>query len=131
VKDILEEDQVVERLKATLVKAVVSDRRKHPSYGYRAVHIIARARNRPIEIQVRTELQHLWAQLSERLSDALGSAIKYGGGDPDVRKRLAEMSDLIGSFEVLESGPVAAELTERVGQLKQEIRKILENAIAS
>jgi len=83
VRDILEEDWVVDRLKATLVKAVVIDRRKNPSYGYRAVHVIATARNRPVEIQVRTELQHLWAQLSEKLSDAHGLAIKYGGGDTE------------------------------------------------
>jgi hypothetical protein len=83
-----------------------------------------------VDFQIRITEAAL-ADFEERLADARGSAIKYGGGDPNVRKRLAEMSDLIGSFEVLESGLVAMELAGRVGRLKQEIRKILENAIAS
>jgi len=131
VKDILEEDRVVDRIKATLVKAVVIDRRKHPSYGYRAVHIIATARNRPIEIQVRTELQHLWAQLSEKLSDLLEPSIKYGGGDPEVRERLSKLSKLIASFEDdIESGPVSAELSLKVVQLKRRIREFMEDLVA-
>jgi ppGpp synthetase/RelA/SpoT-type nucleotidyltranferase len=130
VKDILEENRVVERLKATLAKAVVVDRRKHPSYGYRAVHIIATARNRPIEIQVRTELQHLWAQLSEKLSDSRDPTIKYGGGDPRIRGRLSKLSEIIGSFEDLELPPVPIELAEEIDQLKREIRRMLENEIA-
>jgi hypothetical protein len=36
----------------------------------------------PAEIQVRTELQDLWAQAYERLGDRWGRAIRYGG-DPD------------------------------------------------
>ena len=95
------------------------------------MHIIATAQSRPVEIQVRTELQHLWAQLSERLSDARGSAIKYGGGDPDIRQRLSEMSDLIGSYEDLEPLPISLELAEALAQLKWKIRQMLEKEIAS
>jgi len=130
VRDVLVQNKVVEQIRSRVAKAVVVDRRKQPSYGYRAVHIIATARNRSIEIQVRTELQHLWAQLSEKLSDALDPGLKYGGGDPQVRKRLSKISEVIGSFEELETGPVAAQLAGRVGRLKQEIREILENATA-
>jgi ppGpp synthetase/RelA/SpoT-type nucleotidyltranferase len=52
---------------------VVFDRRKHPSHGYRAVHRVVRADALSVEIQVRTRLQHLWAEFSEKTSDALGS----------------------------------------------------------
>src|ERR1035437_1163164 len=115
----------------TLFRAVLVDRRKQPSYGYRAVHIIATVQSKPVEIQVRTELQHLWAQLSERLSDARGSAIKYGGGDPDIRQRLSEMSNLIGSYEDLGPLPISLELAEALAQLKWKIRQMLEKEIAS
>jgi len=49
VPNLLVQNQLVERLKSVFPKAVVVDRRKQPSFGYRAVHIIATARNKPIE----------------------------------------------------------------------------------
>lgn len=100
VEDILAQDQVVERLKATLAMTAVIDRRKQPSYGYRAIHIIATARGRPIEIQVRTELQHLWAQLSEVLADLLDPSIKYGGGDSKTKEVLSSFSEMVGVLEL-------------------------------
>ena len=42
----------------------VVDRQREPSHGYRAVHLIVVVRSLPVEIQVRTELQHEWAELS-------------------------------------------------------------------
>lgn len=54
--------------------------------GYRAVHVIAKVDNIPVEVQFRTELQDLWAQVFERLADGWGRQIRYGGEpDPDVR----------------------------------------------
>ncbi len=129
VPNMLVQDQVVERLKNALPKAVVVDRRKKPSFGYRAVHIIATARNLPIEIQVRTEFQHLWAQLSEKLSDVLDPAIKYGGGDSDTQNMLSRLSSLIASFEDRELRPLPAELTEKVSQVRRDLRQFLEEAI--
>jgi hypothetical protein len=36
----------------------------------------------PVEVQIRTELQDLWAQVFERLADRWGRSIRYGG-EPD------------------------------------------------
>lgn len=47
----------------------VDDRRSEPSSGYRAVHVIVTVDGLPVEIQVRTGLQDLWAQAYERLGD--------------------------------------------------------------
>ncbi|MEO6222828.1 MAG: hypothetical protein ABIP90_06225 [Vicinamibacterales bacterium] len=58
----------------------VIDRRDRPSHGYRAVHIVVQIRERAVEIQLRTALQHLWAEFSEKLSDSFGIEVKYGGG---------------------------------------------------
>jgi len=41
----------------------VVDRRAEPSHGCRAVHIIVLPNDLPVEIQVRTRLQHEWAEL--------------------------------------------------------------------
>jgi hypothetical protein len=129
VLDVVTQDQLVERLKSALPKAVVVDRRKQPSFGYRAVHIIAMARNKPIEIQVRTELQHLWAQLSEKQSDVLDPAIKYGGGDSETRYILSAISGPIAELEDLELQPLPVESTERVSQLRRDLCQILEKMI--
>jgi len=117
VASLLVQNQFVERLKSVLAKAVVIDRRKRPSFGYRAVHIIATAQNKPIEIQVRTELQHAWAQMSEKLSDVVDPAVKYGGGDSVTQEILAGFSKIIASFEDKESVASAAELVDGLRQL--------------
>lgn len=54
------------------------DRRARPSYGYRAVHVEVTLDGVTIEVQVRTYLQHMWADLMERLADRLGRQIRYG-----------------------------------------------------
>jgi ppGpp synthetase/RelA/SpoT-type nucleotidyltranferase len=111
VPDMQVQDQVVERMKIALPKADVVDRRKQPSFGYRAVHIIATDRNKMVEVQVRTELQHFWAQSSEKLSDSLGAAIKYGGGDPIAQRMLSHWSRLLAVVEDVELHPSAPGLT--------------------
>jgi ppGpp synthetase/RelA/SpoT-type nucleotidyltranferase len=73
-----------------------------PSSGYRAVHIIAIISGKPIEIQVRSSLQHLWAELSERAADVLDPTIKYGGGPEKWRKLLASLSEWIAEHEMIE-----------------------------
>ncbi len=56
-----------------------------------------------VEVQVRTNLQYRWAELSETL--ALGHSapeLRYGGDVPErpgTRDRLLLLSDLIASFE--------------------------------
>ena len=127
VQDVLAQNRVVERLLAALPRAAVIDRRKWPSGDYRAVHIIAAAQNKPIEIQVRTELQHLWAQLSEKLADVLDPAIKYGLGDPDNQVWLSQISLIIARCEDLELSP---QNENWLAQVKQDLRRYLEDEIA-
>ncbi|WP_327396339.1 nucleotidyltransferase family protein [Streptomyces phaeochromogenes] len=54
------------------------DRRSQPSQGYRAVHVIVYPDGIPVEIQVRTEWQHEWADMFEKLADLIGRGIRYG-----------------------------------------------------
>lgn len=80
-------------------KTTVLDRRANPSYGYRAVHVICQVGDRWVEVQIRTELQHWWAQLSEKLSDIRDPKIKYGGGDATIRSEIDRYSKEISDIE--------------------------------
>lgn len=102
VPSIMLQDQTVQALGSRFSDAVVVDRRVRPSHGYRAVHLILPVRDRQVEVQVRTTLQQRWAELSEKLSDALGIAVKYGGGSLAVQKLLAQTSEISQEVERLE-----------------------------
>jgi len=55
-----------------------------------------------MEIQVRSPLQHLWAEFSEKLSDIIDPNIKYGGGEEQIRQMLTKLSDLMAVIEATE-----------------------------
>lgn len=76
----LDQDEVVSRVAEGFPDRTpkVIDRRLAPKQGYRAVHLEVRRDDLLIEIQVRTELQHRWAELFERTADKLGRGLRYG-----------------------------------------------------
>ena len=67
-----------------------------------AVHVIVKSADKLVEIQVRTALQHIWAEQSEKLSDIVDPAIKHGGGDLNIQQRHKESSDWIAEVESIE-----------------------------
>ena len=79
-----EQDQLVNSIVARFPDNRMRDRRREPSFGYRAVHVVAKLEGLPVEIQVRTELQHTWAQTMERLGDYWGRMVRYGGDPLDA-----------------------------------------------
>ncbi len=96
---VVDQDRLVARLRTDFPSANVIDRRESPSHGYRAVHVIVAISKKMIEIQVRTSLQHLWAELSEKSSDVLDPAIKYGGGEKFWRDLLMNYSKMAAHAE--------------------------------
>jgi len=76
--DLKSQDGAVERLREAFGSTKVDDLRKEPRHGYRAVHVIVRVNGFPVEVQVRTKLQDLWAQGMEKLADRVGRGIRYG-----------------------------------------------------
>lgn len=133
VPDILAQDSAVEALIGKLGNMKVFDRRARSSHGYRAVHLIAQCFGRPIEIQVRSALQHMWAELSEKISDVIDPALKYGHGPEwwsawllDASNNVAESERLQRGVQELkiEAGPVShvPEVADRLNKL--EIRLI-------
>jgi putative GTP pyrophosphokinase len=134
VSDIANQDEVVQSLGHLFEHITVVDRRRQPSNGYRAVHVVANCHGKLIEIQVRTSLQHHWAELSEKISDMEGSEIKYGGGDEDTQNFLAMVSSLITaeeSAEMLLKSPVwlpqnLAEAQQRLNQMREMLFGMLQ-----
>ncbi len=102
VPDMAHQNALSEKLTASFSKVEISDRRVKPSHGYRAVHLLVQIESRCIEIQIRTQLQQLWAELSEKLADKFGIAVKYGGGVKGVQQQLKSFSEAIYFIEVIE-----------------------------
>jgi putative GTP pyrophosphokinase len=97
-----EQDQFVGWLVAEFPAVCIIDRRHMPSHGYRAVHAVVTIVAKSIEIQVRTTLQHLWAEVSEKSSDVLDPTIKYGGGPKSWRDFLTKCSASVAAYEEFE-----------------------------
>lgn len=102
VPDIPAQNSTTRAVSNAFGNVAVVDRRTRPSHGYRAVHVLVAVEGRQVEVQVRTTLQQRWAELSEKLSDALGIAVKYGGGDQEVHSLLMTASTSIAQFEAID-----------------------------
>ncbi len=126
VADLLAQDRAVDDLLHLSQKAQVVDRRDRPSYGYIAVHVVVTLRSRSVEIQVRTRLQHLWAELSEKLADQLGNEVKYGGGPPAIKQLLEQSSALVAGAEttLAEDGKFHKDLHDILLSLGQAARQL-------
>ncbi|HVZ18462.1 MAG TPA: RelA/SpoT domain-containing protein [Terriglobales bacterium] len=76
--------------------------------GYRGLHIVmqlptADGEAAPVEVQLRTYAQHLWASLSE----AFGQQVKEGAGPPSTRDLLHQLSERLS---LLEAGGLSREI---------------------
>lgn len=88
---LVEQDGLVGRIVAAFDGTKTFDRRAKPSFGYRAVHVVAKVDGRLVEIQVRTQLQDRWAQILERLADHWGRHIRYGEAPIEPWTRVGPM----------------------------------------
>lgn len=83
VADRVEQDAVVARIVERFPDCRTKDRRMSPNAGYRAAHVIVRISVYRVEVQVRTQAQHSWAEANEKLADLVGRGIRYGNVPPD------------------------------------------------
>lgn len=75
----LTDQRVVAQLLVSLFGGRIVDRIAEPASGYRALHAVITFAGLPVEVQVRTRTQHVWAEVFERLADRWGRQIRYGG----------------------------------------------------
>lgn len=97
----IEQDELVAKIKQLYPGAKEIDRRARPSFGYRAVHVVVAVEGRPVEVQVRTEVQNLWAQLLERLADQWGRQIRYGGPPTNADEEVVPGSTRQGVLDLV------------------------------
>jgi putative GTP pyrophosphokinase len=136
VEGVRTQDDAVQGISSAFETRSVFDRRNVPSSGYRAVHLVVISQGRSVEVQVRTHLQHAWAEVSERLSDTVDPRIKYGGGPASVRELLERYSKLVAEFESFEppyehpaeessSASNLVEVKKAIGAQIEALKKIL------
>lgn len=106
------QDHIVDQIRFWFPDARVHDKRTKPVHGYRAVHVLVVHEGRLVEIQVRTRLQHFWANRSEKLADKYGQGIKYGTGDAGIVSGLAALSDELFHLD---------ELSQQLGRVGGQI----------
>lgn len=87
--------------------------------GYRGIHVVYKRGGRLIEVQLRTERQHEWAEAIESSSPRVGFNLKDGGGPADLREYFKAASERLARTDArVAPDPVAeaafARLREQV-----------------
>lgn len=68
--------------------------------GYRALHVILKRSGVFLELQIRSRIQHYWAESIERTSVIYGYHLKESEGDADVIGYFKHLSDVFYEIEV-------------------------------
>jgi ppGpp synthetase/RelA/SpoT-type nucleotidyltranferase len=124
----LDQEALVNHLRSTTDWKVI-DRRQRPSHGYRAVHLVQSNELGSCECQVRTRLQHQWAELSERM-DRIVEGTKYGAGDPGFLAGLTRLSNMVATFEALELR-ADPDMPEEIGAVRAELVRFFDDLLQS
>ena len=131
VSDCIAQEQVVADLVAIFSGATVIDRREKSSFGYRAVHVVVANAGKLVELQVRTRLQHMRAEISEKYADLFGSEIKYGGGEGHIRDLLKQRSELLARYERLELDIIKLKDSDMTANMRKDLAEVKEDLLKS
>lgn len=88
----------------------VIDRRAVPIRGYRALHAEFPLEGIRVELQIRTILQHQWAEVYERMGDRFGRLIRYDDAPEDGAAPLPEVA--VAFVNAMQSNSLAIAVTE-------------------
>lgn len=121
------QDGLVTSILGLFASARVEDRRKDPSSGYRAVHVVVEIDDCPVEIQIRTLWQHAWADVMERLGDAVGRGIRYGEVPTDRDARLLFDTLIASSSAYAQTEANAAQVSRARAITSERHKRLLRN----
>ena len=89
-----EVNRVHQALDENLIVQVKDYRGTGTKRGYRALHLILQATpDRVVELQIRSQIHNVWANLSERLQQRTGHDIKHATGPAALLDALEELSE--------------------------------------
>ena len=94
--------------------------------GYRGIHLIYQSDKKTmVEIQLRTELQHIWATAVEIYGELQNTSFKTGEGD----ERWKEFFNLLSSYFAIkeECSPIKAHLNLTEKQIKSKLKKVIKD----
>lgn len=91
------------------------------SDGYRAKHVIVRKHGLQIEMQLRTYVQHDWAELAENLDKAAGLGLKQGRAEGWAVAAVASAGEDMRRYEIGE-----IDRAQLVAALNSSLQPILE-----
>jgi ppGpp synthetase/RelA/SpoT-type nucleotidyltranferase len=94
--------------------------------GYRAYHLILEREGYKMELQIRSKIQHYWAETIERSSIIYGHHLKELEGHSDVIQYFKKLSDLF--YEIEAGRNPTAQLRTKVEELRNKAEDIIQNA---
>ena len=104
--------------------AKVDDYIEYPrKSGYRAVHIVVKRDNLPIEVQIRSRRMHEWAEFVERMSGHFGRNLKQDAGDHPAQILARTMAEIYRLEE--EQKRVPLDLIDKANRQIAEVNKLL------
>lgn len=103
----------------------VNDYIKIPrSSGYRAVHLYVLYDELPVEVQIRSHLQHAWAITLEQIGMRLGFDLKSGRGPQEILDYFSLVAEAMAIDE--SGGDVSDELAEGIAAARLRIQPFLQ-----
>ncbi|MCF7201846.1 RelA/SpoT domain-containing protein [Pseudomonas oligotrophica] len=94
--------------------------------GYRALHIMLERDGRSLELQVRSRIQHYWAESIERTSVIYGYHLKEKEGDPEIIEYFKVLSDVFYEIEAGREPSVAHKLS--IDSLRNSCETIIKSS---
>lgn len=93
------ENKVTEQQHLEIARVTDYRQRGRDESGYRALHLILSHTGKKLELQIRSRIQHYWAESIERTSVVYGHYLKEQEGHPLVLSYFKTLSDLLFDIE--------------------------------
>jgi putative GTP pyrophosphokinase len=90
--------------------------------GYRALHLINRHRGRLIEVQLRTELQDIWANAVETDARRIAPRLKFGAGPAELRDFYVALGEFLADAD--QGRPTDDALLQRLYGLQERVANL-------
>ncbi len=94
--------------------------------GYRALHVLLERKGSNLELQIRSRVQHYWAESIERTSVIYGHYLKEGDGSPQVLEYFRCLSDAFYEHEAGREPPL--DLRIRIDELRSICEELIKKS---